>query len=96
MNGRLNRTPRRVDKTFICLLKTCEISLLTVCLIEGLRIEKSSYYYSLQSGPLEVLWDEQSTWYIRFDKTAMGRETITLGGLCANFDGDPYSKYSAL
>jgi len=39
------------------------------------------------------MWDEQSTWYIRFDKTAMGRESITLGGLCANFDGDPYSKY---
>jgi len=66
---------------------------LLMCLIEGVRIEKSSYYYSLQSGPLEVMWDDQSTWYIRFDETAIGRDALTLTGLCGNLDGDPFSTY---
>ena len=61
----------------------------------GVRIEKSSYYYSLRSGPLHVVWDEQSTWYIEYDRSATGRESITFSGLCGNYDGDPLSKHSA-
>jgi len=62
-------------------------------LIAGMSIEKSSYYYSLTSGPLRVLWDEESTWYISYDHSATGRETITFNGMCGNYDGDPYSEY---
>jgi len=61
----------------------------------GVRIEKSSYYYSLRSGPLHVVWDEQSTWYIEYDRSATGRESTTFSGLCGNYDGDPLSKLSA-
>jgi len=61
-------------------------------LIEGLRIEKSCYFYSLEAGPLSVFWDEKSTWYITFDQSAKGRESITYSGICGNFDGDPHSK----
>jgi len=39
------------------------------------------------------MWDNQTTWYIRFDETAIGRESLTLTGMCGNYDGDPYSKY---
>jgi len=46
-------------------------------------------------GPLSLLWDEQSTWYVSFDRSAMGRETVTFSGMCGNFDGDPYSAYNA-
>jgi len=56
------------------------------------RIEKSSYYYSLEAGPLMVLWDDKSKWHIMFDQSAINRESMTFSGLCANFDGDPYSK----
>jgi len=59
----------------------------------GVRIEKSSYYYSLHSGPLHVVWDEQSTWYIEYDRSATGREPTTFSGLCGNYDGDPLSKH---
>jgi len=55
-------------------------------------IEKASYFYSLEAGPMNVFWDDKSTWYITFDQTAKGRETIKYSGMCANFDGDPYSK----
>jgi len=63
-------------------------------LLEGLRIEKPSYFYVLESGPLMVFWDEGSTWYIKFDHSAAGREQLEFGGMCGNFDGDPHSKYT--
>jgi len=59
---------------------------------EGLSIEKYSDFYRLVSGPLRVLWNERSTWYITFDQSATGRESITFGGMCGNFDGNPYSE----
>jgi len=59
---------------------------------EGLSIGKWTYYYMLMSGPLEILWDDQSTWYIRFDQSAIARESSTFRGMCGNFDGDPNSK----
>jgi len=48
----------------------------------------------LTSGPLRILWDEGSTWYISYDQSVKGRESVTFNGLCGNFDGNPYSMLS--
>jgi len=42
------------------------------------------------------MWDEQSTWYIRFDHTAIKRENLELIGLCGNLNGDPDGERTVL